>query len=142
VSRDEIRSAADELRHSVVADPDVQGATVGEPIPIVGPDGELDSWFVPLITDNDVLLGFLQLEPDLTLHRYSAFGRPAVASTWLDRASIRARARAAASSGDALGEPVLTYRDNRDRLSWRVPIENRPAVIYVAGDHIEVAPAT
>jgi hypothetical protein len=88
------------------------------------------------------LLGFLQLEPDLTLHRYSAFELPPPASAWLDPDAIRERPQSAAADGDELGEPVLSYSGNRDRLTWRVPIQNRPSTIYVAGDNIEITPAT
>jgi hypothetical protein len=89
--------------------------------------------------EGEALVGFMQLEPDLTLHRYSALARPTPASTWVDRAWVRERARAAALSDDSLAEPVLTYRESRDRLSWRIAVENRPATIWVAGDYVEVA---
>jgi hypothetical protein len=137
VSQDDVRGAAEVLRRKVVGDPSVGSATIESPIPVVGPDGALDSWFVGFTTD-ERLLGFLQLEPDLTLHRYSAFERPPPASVWLDPDAVRAHARAAVSSEDELGDPVLTYRDSRDRLTWSVPIRNRPQTVYVAGDYVEV----
>jgi hypothetical protein len=141
VSVDDVRAAAEALRRGVGADPAARAATLEQPIPVVSPGGELDSWFVALTIESG-LLGFLQLEPDLTLHRYSAFERPPPASAWLDPDAIRERAQAAAAEGDELGEPVLSYRGNRDRLTWRVPIQNRPSTIYVAGDYIEITPAT
>jgi hypothetical protein len=140
VSRDEVWAAAEALRRNVVTDPLAEAATLERPIAVIDPDGELDSWFVALTTDEGLLVGFLQLEPDLTFHRYSAFERPPPASAWLDPDAIQARAQAAASEGDELGEPVLTYRGNRDRLTWRVPIRNGPSAIYVAGDYVEVVP--
>jgi hypothetical protein len=136
VSDESVRAAAEALRRSVVTDPAAAAATVEQPIPVRGPGGELDSWFVALTTDEGIR-GFLQLEPDLTLHRYSAFERPQPASAWLDTDAIVARAQAAAGEGDELGEPVLTYRQNRDRLTWRVPIQSRPSAILVAGDFVE-----
>jgi hypothetical protein len=138
VSNDDVRAAADAHRRTVSTD---QAATLEEPIPVVDPDGDLDSWFVALTKDNE-LLGFLQLEPELTLHRYSEFEHPQPASAWLDPDAIRERAQAAAAEGDELGEPVLTYRGNRDRLAWRVPSRNRPSAIYVMGDYVEAASAT
>jgi hypothetical protein len=138
VSNDDVRTAADAHRRTVSTD---QAAALEEPIPVVDPDGDLDSWFVALTKDNE-LLGFLQLEPELTLHRYSAFEHPQPASAWLDPDAIRKRAQAAAAEGDELGEPVLTYRGNRDRLAWRVPSRNRPSAIYVMGDYVEAASAT
>jgi hypothetical protein len=141
VSNDEVRAAAEILRHNAVTDPVARSATLEKPIQVVTPEGELDSWFVPLTTDEG-LIGFLQLEPDLTLHRYSAFEHSQPASAWLDPDRIRAHAQAAAAEGEELGDPVLTYRGNRDRLTWRVPIRNRPSAIFVAGDYVEVTPAS
>jgi hypothetical protein len=138
VSLDEVRGAAEALRRKVVGDPSIGSATIEPPIAILGPDDALDSWFVGF-TKDERLLGFLQLEPDLTLHRYSAFERPPPASVWLDPDAVRAHAQAAVSSEDELGDPVLTYRESRDRLTWNVPIRNRPGTIYVAGDYVEVA---
>lgn len=121
---------------NVVVDPRAKTARLEQPIPVLGHGDEVDSWFVALTTGGGIV-GFLQLEPDLTLHRYSEFDPPQPASAWLDAAGVIERARAAAAEGDELGEPVLTYRGNRDRLAWRVPIRNRDGAIYVAGDHVE-----
>jgi hypothetical protein len=140
VNRTDIRAAAEKLRREVVGDPAALDATIEDPIPVKSPTGELDSWFVALTTDEE-LLGFFQLEPDLVLHRYSTFERRPPAADWLDRAAIRERARTAADDGDRLGDPILSYLKNRDRLAWRVPIANRPAAIYVSGDHIELVRA-
>ena len=136
MSDESVRAAAEALRRTVVTDPAAAAATLEQPIPVLGPGGELDSWFVALTTGEGIL-GFFQLEPDLTLHRYSAFELPQPASAWLDSDAIVARAHAAAAEGDELGEPVLTYRENRDRLTWRVPIRGRQSAIYVAGDFVE-----
>jgi hypothetical protein len=137
VTRADIRAAAEKLRRKVVVDPAALDATIEDPIPVETPTGELDSWFVA-ITADEQLLGFFQLEPDLVLHRYSTFDRRPLAADWLDRGAIRERARTAAADGDRLGEPILSYLRSRDRLAWRVPIANRPAAIYVSGEHIEV----
>lgn len=85
-------------------------------------------------------LTVLPIKP--TLHRYSGFDPPQPASTWLDPAAVVERARAAAAEGEELGEPVLTYRGNRDRLTWRVPMRNKAGAIYVAGDHAEESATT
>jgi hypothetical protein len=138
---DRVRAAAEELRRELVDDPLALAATVEEPIPIVGPTDELDSWFVAL-TGDGLLLGFLQLEPDLRLHRYSSFQRMPgsmagcpPAEAWLDRSAIRERASAAAG-GDEVGEPVFGYHGSRDRLAWRVPVAGRSATVYVVGDEV------
>ena len=141
MSGDQVRAAAETLRHNVVTDAIAKSATLEKPIQIVTPDGEFDSWFVPLTTDEG-LIGFLHIEPNLTLHRYSTFEHPQPASVWLDPETIRAHAEAAAGEGEELGDPVLSYRGNRDRLTWRVPIRNRPRTIYIAGDYVEVAPTS
>lgn len=136
----DIRATAEKLRREFAADPAALDATIEDPIPVEAPTGELDSWFIALTADQE-LLGFLQLEPDLELHRYSTFDRPPLAADWLDRGAIRERARSAADHGDRLGEPILSYLRSRDRLAWRVPVANRPVAIYVSGEHIEVVHA-
>jgi hypothetical protein len=138
VSKEEVRAAAETLRRNLVTDTAARAATLEQPIQVVDPSGELDSWFVPLTT-NQGLIGFLQLEPDLTLHRYSTFAHPQSPSAWLDPDTVRAHAKAAAAEDDELGDPVLTYRGNRDRLTWSVPIRNRRGAIHVAGDYVETA---
>jgi hypothetical protein len=141
VSNGDVRAAAEAIRHNVVSDPAAKSGTLESPVRVVGPNGELDSWFVALKT-SEGLLGFFQLEPDLRLHRYSTFEHPQPGPAWLDPEAIRAHATAAVGEGDELGEPVLTYRGNRDRLAWSVPIQNRPGTVYVVGDYVEVVPTS
>ena len=137
----DVRAAAEALLRNVVVDPGAKTATLEQPIPVLGPGGEVDSWFVALTTGEGII-GFLQLERDLTLHRYSGFDPPQPASAWLDPAAVVERARGAAAEDEELGEPVLTYRGNRDRLTWRVPMRNKAGAIYVAGDHAEESATT
>ena len=140
MNKADIRKTAEKLQRKVVIDPAALDATIEDPIPVETPTGELDSWFVALTAD-ERLLGFFQLEPDLVLHRYSTFDRPPLAADWLDRRAILSRAGTAADDNDRLGEPILTYLNSRDRLAWRVPIANRPAAIYISGEHIEIVHA-
>jgi hypothetical protein len=137
-----VRAAARKIRDQIVNDPLALAARLEDPIPVHTAAGELDSWFVALTAEN-CLLGFLQLEPDLNLHRYSTFQRmpgntrdcPPAAS-WLDPETIRERARSVAAASDQLGDPILSYQGNRDRIAWRVPIiTDNEATIYVVGDH-------
>src|SRR5207253_2549221 len=72
--RGRVLAAARQAVRDVVDDPLARRARVNDPIPVCSPSGELDSWFIPL-TAEQRLLGFLQLEPDLRLHRYSSFQR-------------------------------------------------------------------
>jgi hypothetical protein len=141
---DRVRAAAGEFRRKLVDDPVAIRARLEDPIPIQSATNELDSWFVPLTTEG-LLLGFFQLEPDLSLHRYSSFQRmPSSASdlppaeTWLDRATILERARTVVAESDQLEQPILSYQGNRDRLAWRVRVANRQASIYVVGDEVYV----
>ena len=140
-----VRAAAEALRREIVDDPVALNATLEEPIPVCSASGgELDSWFVALTTD-DLLLGFFQLERNLSLHRYSTFQRTRgsitdcpPAATWLDTTSIRERARSALPGNNQLGEPILSYLGNRDRLAWRVPVGDGQASVYVIGDDVNV----
>ena len=129
-----VRAAAAQLLREL-GDPLPDGAMLGEPIPVRNALAELDSWFVP-VTAEDELLGFLQLEPDLRLHRYSTFPseRPPAAS-WLDPHDSRARSTAVGES-DRLEQPSLSFHGNRDRLAWRVPLADRRASVYVVGEEV------
>jgi len=138
-----IRAAAEEIRDQIVDDPLALAARVEAPLLVHSDTGDLDSWFVALTAESR-LLGFLQLEPDLELHRYSTFQRgPGTtegcppADSWLDPDTIRDRARTVAAEGDQLGQPVFGYHGNRDRIAWRVPVSGNDdeGVIYVAGEH-------
>jgi len=136
-----VRAAANRIRAQIVEDPLARAARLEDPIPIRTASGELDSWLVAL-TNETCLLGFLQLNPDLSLHRYSSFQRtpgnsegcPRPAS-WLDLDTVQERARTVATEDDQLGQPILSYQGNRDRIVWRVPIIGKETSIYVVGDH-------
>jgi hypothetical protein len=139
-----IRAAAEALRREIVDDPVALSASLEEPIPVCNESDQLDSWFVALTTD-DLLVGFLQLESDLSLHRYSTFQRTRgsitdcpPAATWLDTTRIRERARSALAGNKQLGQPILSYLDNRDRLAWRVPVGDGQESVYVIGDDVNV----
>lgn len=137
-----VHAAGEALRQSIVDDAVAAGAALARPIAVRSPSGYLDSWFLGL-TSNDLLIGFLQLEPDLRLHRYSSFqstpgetsGCPR-AEIWLDPVAIRERASREALTGEELGAPILSYHGTRDRLAWRVPIAGRTAVVYVVGEEV------
>jgi hypothetical protein len=138
---DRVRAAAEAARRQLVDDPLALRAPLADPLPVLTPAGNLDSWFVAL-TAEDRIVGFFQLEPDLQVHRYSSFqstrgsvdGCPPAAA-WLDRAEIGERARASAGGDQELGEPILSYDGSRDRLAWRVPVLGGPGAVFVAGEH-------
>jgi hypothetical protein len=117
---------------------------IGAALPVVSADGERHSWFVP-VTVGDRLAGFLQLRPDATLLRFSTFQRrpgdlegcPAAAD-WLDPERIRQRAQAQRRSGEAVGEPFLSYDRSPERIAWAVPLVSATGrrLVYVAGDTV------
>jgi hypothetical protein len=140
--------AAQHLRSLVADDPLARTASLGTPIPVTSPvTDQLDSWFVPLV-DDQRLIAFIQLEPDLRFHRYASFQRvrgslescpPAAA--WLDLDTILARAEEIRAPTEKIGQPVLSYDGTRDRIAWRIPITNGRSSIYVAGESAFRRPA-
>jgi hypothetical protein len=136
-----ILAAAEAARQRLVDDPLALSARLAEPVAVQDPAGGLDSWFVGLVAE-DRLVCFLQLEPDLRVHRYSSFQRRRgsvdgcpPATSWLDSHEVLARARSGVCGEVELCEPVLSYDGSRDRLAWCVPIIGSSAAVYVAGEH-------
>lgn len=133
------------LFHSGIAEcDDVEKLSeIQEPIPILDPDGAINSWFVA-VQVGDKLAGFMQLTPDLTLRRYASFWRgeqgfencPS-ARSWLDSSWIRERAQRIAKPSERLGEPFLTYHKSPTRIAWGIIAADegdKTSVIYVAGN--------
>lgn len=116
---------------------------VREPIPILDPDGTINSWFVA-VQVRDKLAGFMQLTPDLALKRYASFWRGEQdfvncpdARSWIDRSWIQERARAIAKPSEHLGDPSLAYHKHPTRIAWRIIAtdeRDKTSVIYVTGD--------
>ena len=118
--------------------------SVGTPVPVRTPSGDLNSWFVPVAADGDRLAAFLQLLPDGTLMRFSSFATPPLAADWLDAKTILRRARAAQRAGETPGRPFLTYDRNPDRLAWGVIFTDASGaerLVFVAGDTVYSPPA-
>jgi hypothetical protein len=145
--KDIVSQKAFELFNSGIAhDPFVQkDGKVRRPIPIYGPDSDISSWFVG-VTVKDKIVGFMQLDKDLTLIRYSTFQRhPSTiegcpnAHTWLDPNYIVERARTKASRADKLATPFLSYDRSPSRLAWVVKATDKKGhmkKIFVAGDFV------
>lgn len=120
-------------------------ATIGQPIPVMHPNRQLHSWFVPLTVDNR-LAAFFQLLPDGTLMRFSSFPRGSgdsptwpEAADWLDTGRIQTRAVRHGRTGETPHEPFLSYDRNPDRLVWAVPVSNERGderLIYVVGETV------
>jgi hypothetical protein len=131
--RERARDAAAVFAGALV-DERSRSLSLGRPLLVRAPHGAADSWFVPLV-DDDELAGFVQLGLDLGLRRASWLRAPA--ASWLDRDTIRGTARRAAGAADAerLGEPVLSFDGSPDRLAWAVPVGDGEATIFVTGDY-------
>jgi len=118
---------------------------VGQPVPVLGPGGALHAWFVPVTVD-ELLAGFFEFRPDLTLTRYSSFQRrqdsldgcPA-AGTWLDVNSILQRAKRVFRPDEQALPPYLTFDESPSRLAWAVVLESpggKRRTVFVAGDAV------
>lgn len=124
-------------------------ALAGDPVPVVDAAGRQAAWFVPLV-DAGLLLGFVELLPDLTHRRTSWFGQPPgspqgcpSAASWLDPTVVAARARPHLAPGEVAGEPALSFDGTPDRLAWAVPVggPSGPRIIWVAGNATWTGPA-
>jgi hypothetical protein len=132
------------FRNGIAQSDDVQRlGKIREPIPILEPDGTINSWFVP-VQVRDKLAGFMQLTPDLVLKRYASFWRGEQdfancpdARSWIDRSWIQERARTIAKPSEHLNEPALAYHKHPTRIAWRIIATDqgdKTSVIYVTGD--------
>jgi hypothetical protein len=119
-----------------------ESGRIGAPIPVLAPDSQLHSWFVPVTIGNG-LAAFFQLLPDLTMMRYSSFqkrddsmeGCPS-AELWIDAETVRRRAQERARPGETVGQPFLTYDRAPSRLVWAVPLtspDGTTRTLHVAG---------
>lgn len=117
-----------------------KGQPVGleDPIPVVGPDGRHERWFVATVVA-DRIVGFVVVGGDVPIPRWSTFQRspghldacPAAAD-WLDPTVVAARATEVAGGAHPSGPPVLSYDGVPDRLAWRVTLDDGRAAM-VAG---------
>ena len=122
---------------------------VEQPTPVLGPKGDLHSWFVP-VTVGDLLVGFFEFQPDLTLMRYSSFQRQEDslegcpgAESWIDTNAIQRRGETNARPGEKAREPFLTYDGAPSRLAWAVVLESPDGTtrtVHVAGNAVWEAP--
>jgi hypothetical protein len=116
---------------------------VEPPIPVRGPGRELRTWFVP-VTEGKVLLGFFELQPDLTLLRYSSFQRHEespdgcpTTKSWVDIATIRQRVVEKLRPGERVLDIFLSYDREPSRLAWAVQVDTPDGAgrtLFVAGD--------
>jgi hypothetical protein len=114
------------------------GATVGRAMPVLDARRKFNSWFVPLLA-GETIVGFIQLERDLSLRRSSLFPRPVAASDWLQVDRVRERAESLGDSTLSAAEPYLSFDGSADRLAWRVEVKKPSGsrhVIFVAGDFV------
>jgi hypothetical protein len=127
-----------------------KSATVGCALPVLAPEGELHSWFVP-VTMSDKLVAFFQFLPNGVLMRFSSFQRKPgeidscpKAEDWLNMDKIQANAAIQRQENETIGKPVLTYDRVPDRLAWVVPLTNERGevrYVYVAGETVYTSPS-
>lgn len=123
---------------------------IGEPLPVIDPSGEVDSWFVP-VTAGDKIIGFMQFDNKIKFLRYASFQRvPGSlqgcprAALWLDTAEITAQAKKMTTPEETLSLPVLSYDNHRTRIVWALTAADKAGnkrTIYVAGSYVYVKPA-
>ena len=116
---------------------------VEQPIPVLGPNRDLHTWFVP-VTVGKVLAGFFEFQPDLTLMRYSSFQRHEdslegcpIAELWIEPKSIQNRINEKVHQGEKVRELFLTYDRVPSRLAWAVVLETLDGttrILHVAGN--------
>ncbi len=144
-SKSTVLKRAKELLQSGINGTIHKSGRIGQPIPVQGSDRGLHSWFVPVTVD-ELLVGFFQLQPDLTLLRYSSFQRHEdslegcpTAESWIDPQSIQRRIDKKMRQGEKVRELFLTYDKTPSRLCWAVVIETpggSTRTLHVAGDII------
>lgn len=121
-----------------------QKGRLARPIPVYSPQGEIQSWFVA-VTVEESIVGFFQILPNVTLHRYSSFQKQSgstagcpTSDVWLSSQQIMARASNLLQPGETLESLYLTYDNNPDRLAWATQVhlpDGATQVIYVAGEY-------
>lgn len=149
--RDRDASKALKGAQALIKSGEMGGATirksgrVEQPIPVLAPSGNLHSWFVP-VTVGELLAGFFEFQPDLTLMRYSSFQRheeslegcPA-SELWINANAIQRRVENTAHPGEKVLELFLTYDRTPSYLAWKAVLASPDGAIrtvHVAGDSV------
>lgn len=115
------------------------------PIAVLGPNRDLHSWFVP-ITSGDLLLGFFEFLPDLTVVRFSSFQRHEDklegcprAELWTNTTTIQQQLEGKMLPGEKIREVSLTYYRTPTRLAWRAILESANGTtrsFYITGNSV------
>lgn len=146
---EEVKKTAVKLfNYPIVQDSFVKtNGKIENPIPILETSGYINSWFVG-VSVNKRLAGFMQIDNDLNLLRYSSFQRVPnsiegcpEADTWLSPKKILTLAKTKADKDDSLSEPILTYDQNPSRIVWSIIAKKKNGntrTIYVAGEFVYV----
>ena len=142
-----IFSKAENLLKSGIAQDDLvtKKGVIEEPIPVLGVDDALSSWFVGVTVD-DFIVGFMQFDSDSTFIRYSTFQRhPSsldgcpLAEHWLDSEYIMSKVKDWTKPHEAISAPFLSYDKHPTRLVWMVRVEGRNGklkTVCVAGEYV------
>ena len=118
--------------------------SVAAPIPIRNLEGNVVSWFVPVIV-LDRIAGFFQFTKDLEFLRYASFQKNMkvddfpLAASWIDLGTIQKKIAGLIRENEIASTPFLTYDGNISKIAWGIKITNSKGdqrVIYVAGDYV------
>lgn len=119
---------------------------VMDPLVLHGPAGEHAGWVAGVVRGSR-LLGFIQLERDGRFRRYvsllSRFGTPDSCpepDAWFDPDRVVRRAGELSADDERLGEPILTFDRNPDRIVWEIPAVSGSGerTFQVLGEHTAV----
>lgn len=126
------------LARGLVGDEHLRSAArLGEPIPIVNAEGELHSWFVPVLLGKR-MAGFMQLTTSLAFLRYAGWPEPSDPALWLDAEAVTLRARDLLGPDAELSAPYLSFDVSPERVAWRVDAKTSQGerkTIFVAGKY-------
>lgn len=106
------------------------GARVLRPIAVRTPEGDVESWFVPVAL-GESLVGYVR--GGRGRPSYSAFGRSQPLAAWTDAEQVRRLAEQAGLRPG--GDPYLGYDGVPARLAWVVPLAEGGRA-HVAGEAV------
>jgi hypothetical protein len=127
----------------------VRNGRVGDPIPVLNPNGTRHAWFIP-VTIGERIAGFFLFSPDATLLSYSSFQRHEgeldtcpLSAAWTDKKAILQVAGKRMLDDERVRDIYLGYEGSPSRLAWAIETElpgGRTRTLYVAGNSVWGAP--
>ncbi|MEJ2407427.1 MAG: hypothetical protein P8171_24770 [Candidatus Thiodiazotropha sp.] len=122
---------------------------VGDPIPVLNPNGARHAWFIP-VTLGERIAGFFLFSPDARLLSYSSFQHRKgeldtcpLSATWTDKKAILQVAGKGMLDDERVRDIYLGYDGEPSRLAWVIETElpgGQTRTLYVAGNSVWSAP--